>query len=110
MSDRRGMTLIEMLIAITVFSIVLGGALGFLSKQSKGMDRNSADMGMLQNLSFAGALLEQEVRMAGANVPFKQPAVLYAGHQRRSSSAPTTPPTPTACTRCTTTRACRRDR
>ncbi len=79
MSDRRGMTLIEMLIAITVFSIVLGGALGFLSKQSKGMDRNSVDMGMLQNLSFAGALLEQEVRMAGANVPFKQPAVLYAG-------------------------------
>lgn len=79
MSDRRGMTLIEMLIAITVFSIVLGGALGFLSKQSKSMDRNSTDMGMLQNLSFAGALLEQEVRMAGANVPFKQPAVLYAG-------------------------------
>jgi prepilin-type N-terminal cleavage/methylation domain-containing protein len=79
MSDRRGMTLIEMLIAITVFSIILGGALGFLSKQSKGLDRNSSDMGMLQNLSFAGTLLEQEVRMAGANVPFKQPAILYAG-------------------------------
>jgi type II secretory pathway pseudopilin PulG len=73
------MTLIEMLIAITVFTIILGGALGFLSKQSKSLDRTSSDMGMLQNLSFAGALLKEEIRMAGANVPFKQPAVVYAG-------------------------------
>jgi type II secretory pathway pseudopilin PulG len=73
------MTLIEMLIAITVFTVILGGALGFLSRQSKSLDQNSVDMGMLQNLSFAGALLEQEIRMAGANVPFKQPVILYAG-------------------------------
>ena len=31
MRNRRGMTLIEMLIALTVFSIVLAGALGFMS-------------------------------------------------------------------------------
>jgi prepilin-type N-terminal cleavage/methylation domain-containing protein len=79
MSNRRGMTLIEMLIAITVFSIVMASTLGFLSKQGKGLDKNSVDMGMLQNLSFAGNLLEQEIRLAGANVPFKQPAVVYAG-------------------------------
>ncbi|HWA58826.1 MAG TPA: prepilin-type N-terminal cleavage/methylation domain-containing protein [Gemmatimonadales bacterium] len=79
MRDRRGLTLIEMLIAITVFSVVMASALGFLSKQGKSLDRNSSDMGMLQNLTFAGSLLEQEIRLAGANVPFKQPGVIYAG-------------------------------
>jgi prepilin-type N-terminal cleavage/methylation domain-containing protein len=79
MANRRGMTLIEMLIAITVFSVVLGSALGFISRQSRALDQNSTDMGMLQNLSFAGTLLEQEIRTTGSNVPFKQPTVLYAG-------------------------------
>jgi len=79
MRNRRGVTLIEMLIAITVFSLVMASTLGFLSKQGKGLDRNSTDMGLLQNLSFAGSLLEQEIRLAGANVPFKQPGVIYAG-------------------------------
>jgi len=79
MTNRRGMTLIEMLIAITVFSVVLGSALGFISRQSRALDQNSTDMGMLQNLSFAGTLLEQEIRTTGSNVPFKQPTVLYAG-------------------------------
>jgi len=79
MRNRRGVTLIEMLIAITVFSLVMASTLGFLSKQGKGLDRNSTDMGMLQNLSFAGSLLEQEIRLAGANVPSKQPGLVYAG-------------------------------
>ncbi|MFN8652765.1 MAG: prepilin-type N-terminal cleavage/methylation domain-containing protein [Gemmatimonadales bacterium] len=79
MQNRRGLTLIEMLIAITVFSVVMASTLGFLSKQGKSLDKNSTDMGMLQNLSFAGSLLEQEIRLAGANVPFKQPGVIYAG-------------------------------
>ena len=87
MGDRRGMTLIEMLIALTVFTVILGSALGFLSKQSKGLDQSSTDMGMLQNLTFAGSLLQEEIRMAGANVPFKQPVIVYAGTNSFSFSA-----------------------
>jgi len=79
MRNRRGMTLIEMLVALTVFSIVMAGALGFMNRQSRSFDKSAVDMGMLQNLSFAGELMEQEFRLAGANVPFKEPAVVYAG-------------------------------
>ncbi|HTS89159.1 MAG TPA: prepilin-type N-terminal cleavage/methylation domain-containing protein [Gemmatimonadales bacterium] len=79
MRDRRGMTLIEMMIAITVFSVIMAGALGFLSQQSKGLDQNSSDMDMLQNLSFSGALMSEDIRMAGANVPYAQPSLVYAG-------------------------------
>lgn len=79
MRNRRGVTLIEMVIALTVFTIVLAATLGLMSKASKSLDKNSADMGMLQNLTFASSLLQEELRMTGANVPFKQPAVVYAG-------------------------------
>src|SRR3977135_269749 len=79
MRNRPGMTLVEMMIALIVFSLVLATSLGFISKQSKGFDKSASDMGMLQNLSFANQLLDQELRLAGANVPYKQPAVLYAG-------------------------------
>jgi type II secretory pathway pseudopilin PulG len=73
------MTLIEMLIALLVFTIVLGGALGFLRRQGKALDKNATDMGMLQNLTFAGGLLQEEIRLAGADLPYKQPPVVYAG-------------------------------
>jgi len=79
MRNRHGVTLIEMLIAITVFTMVLAATLGFLSKISKGLDKNASDMGMLQNLTFASSLLQEEMRMVGANVPFKQPMIVYAG-------------------------------
>lgn len=87
MRNRRGMTLIEMLIALTVFTIILGAALKFLSTQSKGLDKNSQEMGMLQNLTFAGSLLQEEIRMAGANVPYKQPVIIYAGTNSVSFNA-----------------------
>jgi hypothetical protein len=71
--------LIEKLVALMVFSLVLTGALGFMNRQSRSFDKSAVDMGMLQNLSFAGELMEQEFRLAGANVPYKEPAVVYAG-------------------------------
>lgn len=79
MRNQRGMTLIELMIALVVFSLVMASALSLLSKQSKGFDRSSSDMGLLQNLRFAGDLLRQELRMAGANVPYKEPPIVYAG-------------------------------
>lgn len=87
MRTRRGVTLVEMLIAITVFTMVLAATLGFLSRITRGLDRNASDMGMLQNLTFASSILQEELRMAGANVPFKQPAVVYAGSSSFSFNA-----------------------
>lgn len=79
MRNRRGMTLIELLIAMTIFVVILGSALGVLSKQLRAFDKNSTDMGMVQNLSFATDLLQQELSLAGANAPDQQPPVVYAG-------------------------------
>ena len=49
MRDRRGMTLIEMLVALVVFSIIMGGSLSMLSYQSKALDRNAVDKVALDN-------------------------------------------------------------
>ena len=77
--DRRGMTLPEMMIALTIFSIAMGGAMAFLSSQQKAFTKGSESLVATQNLSFGLTTLAQEIRTAGANVPGGQPSVVYAG-------------------------------
>lgn len=76
---RRGMTLIELLISMTVFTVVLGVAVRFLLVQSTGFRLASAAVGAEQNMRFAAGIMRQDLMLAGANVPDKQPVIVYAG-------------------------------
>ncbi len=73
MRNRRGMTLIEMLVAMVVFSVVLGSALSAFRSQSRGFAKGADRMTVLQNVRFALASLEADVRTAGSGVPDLQP-------------------------------------
>lgn len=73
------MTLIEMLIALVVFSVVMGGTLGSLRAMGKAFNRGSQRMDTVQNLRFALNLLEQDLRTVGSGVPDIQPYLVYAG-------------------------------
>jgi prepilin-type N-terminal cleavage/methylation domain-containing protein len=77
--DTRGMTLIEMLIALVVFSVVLASALTFLGRQGGAFRLGSERMDVLQNLRFAATTLSNDLRTAGSNVPDQQPQLVYAG-------------------------------
>jgi len=77
--SERGVTLIEMLIALTVFSVVLAGALAFLRAQGRSFTLGSQRSAMLQNSRFAFDELEKDLRTAGAGAPDIQPAMIYAG-------------------------------
>jgi prepilin-type N-terminal cleavage/methylation domain-containing protein len=77
--DARGMTLVEMLIALVVFSIVLASALTFLGRQGTAFRLGSERMDVLQNLRFAATTLSNDLRTAGSNVPDQQPQLVYAG-------------------------------
>ncbi len=79
MSSERGMSLLEMLIAMLVFSIVLGGALSSFRAQSRGFSRGASEMTIIQNLRYAANMMETDLRTAGAGVPDVQPYLLYAG-------------------------------
>lgn len=77
-ADRRGMTIIEMLVAMAVFSIVVAGAFAVLRSESRGMALGSERANALQNLRFATNVLELDLRTLGANVPDEQPFLIYA--------------------------------
>jgi type II secretory pathway pseudopilin PulG len=73
------MTLVEMLIALAVFSVVIAGALGFLRSQSKGFQLGSQRAATLQNLRYVANTLDLDLRTLGSNVPDGQPFMVYAG-------------------------------
>ncbi|HLG06355.1 MAG TPA: prepilin-type N-terminal cleavage/methylation domain-containing protein, partial [Gemmatimonadales bacterium] len=77
--NERGMSLLEIMIAMTVFLIVLAGVMQGIGSQSRGFRRGGDEMGMLQNLRYGVDQLDQELRIAGANVPSRQPIVVYTG-------------------------------
>lgn len=77
--NRRGMTMIEMLIAMVVFSVVMAGAFSFLRSQGRGFLLGSERAATLQNLRYAANVLELDLRTMGGNVPDIQPFLVYAG-------------------------------
>jgi prepilin-type N-terminal cleavage/methylation domain-containing protein len=76
---RRGVTLIELLVALIVFGVVTAGALRFMSSQSGAVRLGNDRMGALQNLQFGLGMLDDQLRTAGSDVPDKQPYLVYAG-------------------------------
>jgi prepilin-type N-terminal cleavage/methylation domain-containing protein len=77
--QRSGMTLVEMLIALTVFGLVMAGAFSMLQSQSKGFQLGSDRAATLQNLRYTANTLELDLRTLGSDVPDGQPFLIYAG-------------------------------
>ncbi|MGH7612907.1 MAG: prepilin-type N-terminal cleavage/methylation domain-containing protein [Gemmatimonadales bacterium] len=77
--DERGLTLIEMLVALVVFSAVLAGALAFLRAQSRSFSLGSQRVAMMQNARFTLDVLERDLRTAGTGAPDIQPPLIYLG-------------------------------
>ncbi len=87
MHAERGMTLVEMLIAMAVFLIVIGGAMAAIGTQSRGFNKGTEEMGILQNLRYGVQQMGLEFGTAGANVPDRQPPLVYASNQAFSFNA-----------------------
>jgi prepilin-type N-terminal cleavage/methylation domain-containing protein len=75
--NERGLTLLEMMIALVVFSFVLAGALAFLRAQGRSFTLGSQRVAMLQNARFAFDELDKDLRTAGAGAPDIQPQLIY---------------------------------
>jgi prepilin-type N-terminal cleavage/methylation domain-containing protein len=85
--DRRGLSLPELLVSLTVFSIVMGGGISFLITQQRAFQKGTNDLTASQNLSFGLTSLAQEIRATGGNVPAGQPNIVYAGRNAFSFNA-----------------------
>ena len=75
--QRRGFSLVELLIAIVVMAVVLAGTMNFFMGQSRTFRKATTDMVLLQNARFATDLLNEHFRSVGANLTVGQPAVIY---------------------------------
>ncbi|MEO7998112.1 MAG: prepilin-type N-terminal cleavage/methylation domain-containing protein [Gemmatimonadaceae bacterium] len=75
---RRGVTLAELLVTLTIFGVVGTSAIGFLLAQTKGFRVISNRSEQIQNGRFGRDLLRQEIRTAGTNTTDYQPVVVYA--------------------------------
>jgi len=78
-NNERGLTLIEMMIAMFVFGAVLAGALAFLRAQGRSFSLGSQRVMMIQNARFGLNELEKDLRTAGAGAPDIQPQLIYLG-------------------------------
>jgi prepilin-type N-terminal cleavage/methylation domain-containing protein len=76
---RQGMTLIELLVALTIFGIVITSAVAFTARQNSAFQESLVRLGALRNLRYAFTTLEQDLQTLGTNVPARQPGLLYAG-------------------------------
>lgn len=76
MRTRRGFTLIEIIISLTLLMIITGAAVQFLRKQTGLVTRETSRMDAMQNAQFAGSQIERELREAGAGVADAQPMIV----------------------------------
>ncbi len=76
---RRGMTLLEMMMALTVFTLVMTSAMAFVRAQAKGFTVGADRMAVVQNMRYAADVWGKDLRTVGSNVPDQQPFLIYAG-------------------------------
>lgn len=79
MKQRAGVTLVELIVALSLFSVLLATTLGFYRQQGKAFTEGNDRMTVMQNLRYGINAVEQNVRTAGIGVPVSQPVIVYAG-------------------------------
>ncbi len=78
-SQRRGgFTLVEMLLAFTIFGVIFAAALGMMGNEVKSFTRANDATGALQNARFTVDELERTLRAGGVGLSQGQPMLVYA--------------------------------
>jgi len=76
---RHGWTLVELIVAITIFGVVITAAVGFAAKQNTAFQSALLRLNALRNLRYAISSLDQDLQTLGTNVPASQPTLVYGG-------------------------------
>ena len=78
MRNRRGFTLIEMMLSVTILLVIMGVAVQFLRRQGNLVSSTTRQMDALQNAEFSATQIERELREAGAGIADIQPMIVQA--------------------------------
>jgi len=74
----RGVTLIEMMIALSLFLVVFGLAVPFFRYQARSVMYSAGRLDALQNARYAQNAIDRDLRIAGIGVVAKQPLIVQA--------------------------------
>ncbi|HEY0969469.1 MAG TPA: prepilin-type N-terminal cleavage/methylation domain-containing protein [Gemmatimonadales bacterium] len=80
MPDRRGVTLIEMMVAITLLVLVFAAAVPLFQVQARALSRQAGRIEALQTARFVAASLERELRVAGPPNEVEEQPLLVQAH------------------------------
>lgn len=76
--SKRGFTLIEILVAMTVMITLLSVAVPFFRLQARSVGANAGRMDAHFNAQFAVNAIDRDLRVAGAGIVDAQPMIVYA--------------------------------
>lgn len=76
---RSGLTLIEMMIAIVLFTLVFGIAVPFFRVQGRSVAAAAGRLDAMQNARYAQNAIDRDLRIAGTGVMSSQPLIVQAG-------------------------------
>lgn len=76
--SRAAFTLLEMMLAITIMLLVFGMAIPVFRSQLRAMDTHATRLDAQQNVRFALATVDRELRIAGVGVLDYQPMIVQA--------------------------------
>ena len=65
--DRRGLTLVEMMVSLTIFGIVLGVAFSFMSSSRQSYDKTRDQAQFQQSMRAVMSLVSREIRSIGCD-------------------------------------------
>ncbi len=77
---RTGMSLVEMLIALVVLSVVMGATLSVFRNQTTSFRTAGDRLELFQNMRYATTTVDRLLRTAGAGVVSQQPMFIYGGN------------------------------
>ncbi len=78
LTSRRGFTLAEMMIAVTLMLFIFAMVVPFLQTQMHQLGRNAGNLDALQNARFSQNAIDREMRVAGAGVVPQQSFIVQA--------------------------------
>lgn len=80
MTRRAGFTLIELMIAMVVLSLVMGAAVSMMRSQSTNFRKGGTRMEVVQNMRYAVSTIDRVLRTTGAGVGQNQPMLVYGSN------------------------------
>jgi prepilin-type N-terminal cleavage/methylation domain-containing protein len=79
-SKSAGFTMVELMVALVMLSMVMGATIGLLRSQTRTFRMSGERMELAQNMRYAVGTIDRVLRTTGSGVANQQPMFIYGGN------------------------------